>query len=272
MAVTHDDLIQAIETSLFIYPPTPGLLEPLGVPGVVGRVTPVSHPLPNLVGLAQLTPENADDIITAVREVYARQDKAAGWVVGPLSTPHDLGERLLAADFIKADEMAGMALTNLEQPIAVNPAVRVWEANADELLAATEMMARAYGLPLEVAKLLNEMLVGSVDRIRIRLYLASLSDHPTPVAFASLVRLPSSSIVLLGGAATLPEARGQGVYTALVARRLADARIEGAEAAVIQAIRSTSAPICRALGFTELCGMDFYAWLPPSMRGEAVHA
>lgn len=272
MAVTHDDLIQAIETSFFVFPPVPGLVEPLRAPGVVGRITPVTHPLPNLVGLAQLTPETADDIIAAVREVYARQAKAAGWVVGPLSTPPDLGERLRAADFIKADEMAGMALTDLGRPIPVNPGVRVWEARPDELLAATGMIAQAYGLPLDVAELLNEMILASVDRIRIRAYLAALGDDPRPVAFGHLVYLPGSSIVLLGGAATLPEARGQGIYRVLVARRLADARAEGAEAAVIQAVRSTSAPICRNLGFTELCGLDFYVWLPPSMRGEPAQA
>lgn len=272
MAVTHDDLLQAIETSLFIYPPTPGIVDPLGVPGVVARVTPVSHPLANLVGVAQLRPDTADDVIAAVRDAYAVQDKAAGWVVGPLSTPADLGERLRTAGFIKADEMAGMALTDLDHPIPANPAVHVWEAGPDELMAATPMIAQAYGLPLEVAQFVNKMALAGVDRIRIRAYLAALGDDPAPVAFGNLVYLSGGPIVLLGGAATLPHARGHGVYSALVARRLADARAGGAEAAVIQAVRSSSAPICQSLGFTELCNLDFYAWLPPSMRGEAAHA
>jgi len=58
----------------------------------------------------------------------------------------------------------------------------------------------------------------------------------------------------------LPEHRGRGIYTALVAKRLADARADGRTAAVIQAVRSTSAPIAAKLGFREMCGLEFYAW------------
>ena len=63
-------------------------------------------------------------------------------------------------------------------------------------------------------------------------------------------------------AATLPESRGHGVYSALVKRRLDDAHADGLEAAVIQADRDTSAPICAKLGFAELCSMEVYAWSP----------
>jgi hypothetical protein len=31
---------------------------------------------------------------------------------------------------------------------------------------------------------------------------------------------------------------------------------------VIQAVRTTSAPICQKLGFVEACGLDWYAWFP----------
>jgi predicted GNAT family acetyltransferase len=66
--------------------------------------------------------------------------------------------------------------------------------------------------------------------------------------------------VLLGGAATLPEHRGRGIYSALVAKRLTDARAHGRTAAVIQAVRASSAPIVAKLGFREICSLDFYAW------------
>ena len=76
--------------------------------------------------------------------------------------------------------------------------------------------------------------------------------------------VPDSPIVLLGGAATVPEARGHGAYTALVKRRLDDARADGREAAIIQADRNTSAPICAKLGFKELCSLELYVWSPPA--------
>ena len=43
-----------------------------------------------------------------------------------------------------------------------------------------------------------------------------------------------------------------------MARRLADARQDGIEAAVIQAVRTTSAPICRKLGFVEIAPLEMY--------------
>jgi predicted GNAT family acetyltransferase len=73
------------------------------------------------------------------------------------------------------------------------------------------------------------------------------------------VYLPDSPTVLLGGAATLEEYRGHGIYTALVARRLADARADRRTAAVIQGDRKTSAPICAKLGFREICGLELFA-------------
>ena len=98
------------------------------------------------------------------------------------------------------------------------------------------------------------------SKVKNRGYFAYVDGGTEPVGWSYLVYLPDSPIVLLGGAATLPEHRGRGIYSALVAKRLADARADGRSAAVIQAVRSTSAPIAAKLGFRELCGLEFYAW------------
>ena len=124
------------------------------------------------------------------------------------------------------------------------------------------MMARAYGMPPEISALFVRLVSGSPN-LKSRAYFASINGGP-PVAWSYLVYLPSSPIVLLGGAATLPEARGKGIYSALVKRRLDDARRDGREAAVIQADRDTSAPICARMGFRELCSLEVYGWLPES--------
>jgi len=103
-----------------------------------------------------------------------------------------------------------------------------------------------------------EVLAANASRIKSSTYFGHLDGGP-PLAWSYLVYLPDSPIVLLGGAATLAEHRGHGLYTALVARRLADARADGRTAAVIQADRATSAPICAKLGFKELCGLEMFA-------------
>ena len=263
MTVAKRDLVAAIESTLHFYPPVPGLSEDLGVPGMQGRITAASHPIANLVGMARLGQSNADTTIARVKGIFARRRLKFGWVTGPGSTPSDLGERLAAAGIHEEEpSLAGMALTDLDAPIDPNPYVVVREVDADEALAHTAMMARAYGLPLDVTEIFVRLL-GTKTPIRARSYFASIEDGE-PVAWSYLVYIPESPIVLLGGAATLPEARGQGAYTALVKRRLDDARADGREAAVIQADRNTSAPICAKLGFRELCSLEVYVWSPPA--------
>jgi len=70
--------------------------------------------------------------------------------------------------------------------------------------------------------------------------------------------MPDLPIALLLSSATLRDFRGYGIYTSLMARRLADAHEDGIEAAIIQAVRETSAPICRKLGFIEMAPIELY--------------
>jgi GNAT superfamily N-acetyltransferase len=260
LSVAEETLIAAIESSLQVYPPVSGLSEDLAVKGVRGRVTDLSHPLANLVGMADIASDDVEATLKMVRNRYSRGRKAYGWVTGPLTRPHDLGARLVASGLAKADEMAGMVLTDLTVPIAVDPKIEIREATLHEAQAASEMMGRAYGMPEEVARFFNVLLAMTDSKVQNRGYFAYLDGVAEPVAWSYLVYLPDSPIVLLGGAATVPEHRGRGIYSALVAKRLADARADGRSAAVIQAVRSTSAPIAAKLGFREVCGLEFYAW------------
>ena len=156
--------------------------------------------------------------------------------------------------------MAGMALTDLAVTISVDPTIVVREATLHEAQAASAMMARAYDLPEDVSRFFNVLLAMTDSKVKNRGYFAYVDGGTEPVGWSYLVYLPDSPIVLLGGAATLPEHRGRGIYSALVAKRLADARADGRTAAVIQAVRSTSAPIASKLGFREICGLEFNAW------------
>jgi GNAT superfamily N-acetyltransferase len=258
---SEEILIGAIESSLFAYPPIRGLSADLGVQGMRGRVTDLSHPLANLVGMARLRDSEADATIAAVMERFAKVRRAFGWVTGPGTRPPDLDRRLGAAGMQPIAHLAGMSAP-VDLPVTATDAVRIREVNAAEQSRETEMMGRAYGMPAEIAALFVRLLTESLG-VRGRGYFAYL-DTESPVAWSYLVYLPDSPIVLLGGAATLPEARGKGIYSALVKRRLEDARRDGREAAVIQADRDTSAPICAKLGFRELCSLEVFAWSPES--------
>ena len=158
-----------------------------------------------------------------------------------------------------------MALEDLDRPIRSNPELEIREASARDALEVERVMVPGYGIPLDVVRVFNTMIFAARD-LPARVYLAEYRGQS--IAAAYLVHLPGARIVLLGGAATLPEHRGRGAYTALVAKRLADARAAGAEAAVIQAVRETSAPICAKLGFEERCALQFYSWIPEQATGD----
>ena len=262
-------LVETIETSLHILPPVPGVFDALPFPDVLGRVSAHSHPLANLVGMARFTPGGAAARVAAVLQFFGAHETAFGWVTGPATAPHDLARHLASAGLDKVDEMAGMALLDLRRRIDVAPAIRVREATVDELGGAAGLMAASYGLPLEIARMFTAAMARSRDLVRSRGYFAYVRDSAEPIAWSSLVYIPGSRTVLLGGAATLPEHRGKGAYTALVARRLADAYADGARSAVIQAVRSTSAPVCARLGFEELSALEMYAWAPGQKTPDA---
>ena len=90
--VVERDLVEAIESTLFIYPSVPGLLQDLGIPGLRGRITKLSHPLANLCGDARFSQREANSMIEKVRNRYG--DLAFGWLTGPSTRPVDLPARL----------------------------------------------------------------------------------------------------------------------------------------------------------------------------------
>jgi hypothetical protein len=264
MAISKDILIDAIESFYSFMPEVPGRIEYLSFPGIHAFVTPLSHPLANVVSKATLSSGEADDVVKAVCDFYVDQEKAFGWAIGPLTTPADLGSRLNTAGIIKGGESAGMVLTNLETPIKSNPSVRIRRANADDIEAVSKVMAQGFPMPEDVSYLMSEVLILYLDQLKSSVYLAFLKDINEPVASSFMFHVPDQPIVMLSGAATLQEHRGKGIYSSFVARRLADARKEGAKAAAILAVRSTSAPICRKLGFNEICGLEHHSWRPES--------
>jgi hypothetical protein len=262
--VERHAIIDAIEGSIFTLPDVPGVNTVLAIPGVAAMHGLMPSPEVNAVGKARLTEENVHATIEQVKEVFREVQKVCGWWVTPLSRPEDLADHLTQAGFAPVTQVSGMVLTNLNTPIATNPAIRVERVQANDLAGAAPMMARAYGMPEEAGTVAAQFMAGVMDHTEYWFYLGYLGDSEEPVAFSASLFLPGTPILVLQGAGTLPEYREQGMYHTMVARRLQDARERGMEAAVMQGNRETSAPIAEKLGFQELLPMTLYAWDPAS--------
>lgn len=262
MALELDTLLDILEVAAFYLPELPGRVETYRANGVWARVTWDSDPFANLVGGATLDESSADGTIWDVMRFFWERGKAFGWLVGPRSTPWDLAERLHRAGMQWVSGFAGMVHPYPAIFIPTNPEVHVWEAGVDDFETAGWLMAEGMGVAREQTRSVTEALFFGQGPIGRRVYLATLDGVDYPVGFASMVYVPDQPMVHLASAATLEGFRGRGIYTALVARRLADASRDGAEAAVIHANRATSAPICRKLGFEEVAGLELFAWYP----------
>src|SRR5262249_30000744 len=200
--------------------------------GVRAHATPqTSHPIGNLVGVATLTEENADAVIAQVQEFFAKRHHMVGWWVNPSSTPGDLVIRLKAAGFSKVIGQAGQVLTDMGHEITVTPVVTVRKATQADRDDLIHLYTTAYPLPEELAAVITDVLPLAAGG---RHYLAFLDGVEGPVSVASMFPFPKSTVAVMQGAATLNAYRGQGVYTALMAKRLADARAMGLEAAILQ--------------------------------------
>jgi ribosomal protein S18 acetylase RimI-like enzyme len=91
-----------------------------------------------------------------------------------------------------------------------------------------------------------------------RTYLARLNGRA--VGYAEM-HMPGAGHAYLGGAATLPEFRGQRIYSTLLRRRLEDARELGLRMATIDA-EPMSRRIVTRYGFKEYGKIAIYAWMP----------
>lgn len=264
MAVTRTQIIDTLEDYMFRVPKGEASITPLNIPGVRGRSTPISTPYTNLVGVAETGRDGetiTDKTIDRVIDDFRQRNEMFGWLIGP-RTPTDLPARLEAKGFVRAEEFAGLALTDLNRPAPANDHITVREVGKEDEQQFASLLSAAFGLPPEMVAFLSRILYFAETEIRARNYFASYQGVDDPVGVATMIYAPNSPIMIMAGSAVFEAHRGKGVYKAMVTRRLADAKAEGIEAVVIQAVRSSSAPICRSLGFEEVCEQSLYAWSP----------
>ena len=265
MSVSIDDLLDAMESSFFALPEIPGKVEHVGFAGGGGEVgvrgvwSPASASFhANAVGGVRLSRGDADEVIEQVQEHFRSRGRAYQWFFPPArATPRDLGSRLERAGIAKAGEAAGLYVTDFDVDIQPNPDIEVIEVQGgDRVQDLLAVFTHGFPIPSEVASLMVDGMVALGGRH----YVAYLNGQA--IAAAVMFAMPDKPIAVFQGAATIPEHRGYGAYSALLERRLRDAAGDDMEAAILQADRATSAPICAAYGFHELLDLVVHVWQP----------
>jgi GNAT superfamily N-acetyltransferase len=194
---------------------------------------------------------DVDGAVTTARRFMAEHNlKVASWWLSERSTPHDVEERLLARGLrvVGHDYLVdGMLATSA--PPAGPPEVEARAVRSvEEYVAATAAQWEAFDTPADRRD--DPAANYELERRAGVLVLFAAWLDGSIVGAGRAIFTPRG--VLLSGGATIPKARGRGVYRALVRARWDAAAERGTPALAVQA-GSQSAPILARLGFEQVC-------------------
>jgi GNAT superfamily N-acetyltransferase len=208
---------------------------------------------------------DADDVdarIERALDPFRSRGVPATWVVGPASTPADLGRRLIEHGLTPDEVTSAMACDLAALPGAADLAaeleVRPVEDEAT-LETFLEVSAAAYGAEPPMVDAIRQWYraLGLGRPELVRVYVAYRDGE---AAGGSSV-FYGAGVVGLYGVGTAPEARGHGVGRAVSLVPLLDARERGYRAGVLTT-SEMGMSVYRRLGFREVCSLDQYAFSP----------
>ncbi len=178
--------------------------------------------------LLRATPETIDPLIAEVIDHFKPKGLPTTIFISPACTPADLPERLLKQGFEKhKDEEAWIVLDNLldlEIPPPF-PNITVTQLAQDQVLTFAEIFLSTFGMPLEFAPYLAQLLEPSLEQPGIHHYLALVNEQPAGIM--SLLRHENFGV--FGSAGVLPEYRKSGAATNLTIRVATDAKKHGVD-------------------------------------------
>ena len=212
--------------------------------GVSATSTGLPVPLLNLALSSHFPPGTAAPVIDAeietVKSFFARQGvpQTFTWWLSPLAQPAGMGQCLTRHGFGPGDYHLPTMVAPLSSSSgwpALNPQAQVWQAATRADLEAASLIRRiAFRFPETTALTYFEDMAGDwLPGGRARLYLARFGTAGPPAAMGALITgdgLPGVYVM-----ATLPEAQGQGLGKAILARLLSQAAAEGHQLIVLTA-------------------------------------
>jgi len=197
---------------------------------------------------ADLTDDDADEAIRRQIAYFDAIGQPFEWKAFDYDRPADLRERLRRHGFRVGDPEALMALELTEEHpllrLPISPDIRRIDGEA-EIDAIMGMEDEIWGAPHDdLGERLKRELTGSGERLSI--YAAY--DGARPVSAAWMYLHEGTTFGSLWGDSTLPDYRGKGLYTALVAARAQEAWESGFRLLAVDA-SPMSRPILEKKGF-----------------------
>ncbi|MCA9873717.1 MAG: GNAT family N-acetyltransferase [Anaerolineales bacterium] len=222
--------------------------------------TNIAHPWFN--GMLSTLPPAADAshvIDETVNYFQAHDVPNFTWWLAPQLEPTAWSQHLLAYGFQYNNSTPGMAidLAALPQPAQHPLTIRPVE-DRHMLTEWIDILKRGFGMPTPMASGFLSVLGDLGTDLPIRQYLGYLNDRP--VACSTLYL--GAGVAGIYNVATVPEARCQGVGSAMTLAPLHEAHDLGYQAGILQS-SDMGYGVYERLGFQKLCQVDYFYWQAP---------
>jgi GNAT superfamily N-acetyltransferase len=230
-------------------------------PDMLWTITDIPYSTCNSVFRAQLEPNNIDAAIRSTIAHGRSRNVDRRWWVGPATRPTNLGEYLEAHGYTRVGICPGMAvdLLALNESLRAPPGLTIEQVSDDETLEQwCHSLTVGFEWPdfMEDAWLDLYRSVGLGMQSPFRHYLGRLEGKL--VATSSLFL--GVGIAGIYDVVTLPEARRQGIGSAMTLAPLRAARALGYRVGILQS-SEIGFSVYHKVGFREYCKISMYVWI-----------
>ncbi|EPJ54423.1 MAG: hypothetical protein OFPI_06700 [Osedax symbiont Rs2] len=204
----------------------------------------------SFIGYFDSNDQDIDAIIASEIDYFKKMQRSFEWKTYDLDLPQDMGKRLEAHGFI-ADQPESFMLLDLRSRLATctNTDVCVEVVDRAGITDAISVQEAVWGGDLS-DKLNHLVLTGQQNPENLTVYVIYQDD--IPVSSAWIMYNDNSPFAGIWGGSTLPQYRGRGYYSALLNKRISDAKQRGMKYLCIDA-SEMSRPIVARHGFEFIC-------------------
>jgi ribosomal protein S18 acetylase RimI-like enzyme len=212
----------------------------------------------NGVFRTKLAPDRVDAAIEETIAYFGSRDVPAfSWWLMPDMQPADLGRYLESHGFALREGASGMTvdLAKVDQELTSPAGLSIQVVSDEETFGQwSSVAATCFGLT-DFEEYLYDWWVDLGLDLPVRYYLGLLNGEPV----ASSTLFLAAGIAGLYNIGVLPDARRQGIGTAMTLAPLLDARAQGYRVSILHA-SSMGYNMYRRIGFQEYCKHSRYVW------------
>lgn len=213
----------------------------------------------NAVFHTQLSPDGGSEIIAEALAFFrSKQVTRLFWYAEPDAQETDVGKHLVAKGLTFDEGSPGMAIDLLalqnEMPRVTGLTI-IPVADKETLRKWVHTAWLGYELPQSSESIFFDLFTNLGFELPLRSYIAFLNEEPVATSQLFL----SAGVAGIYCVATVPEARRQGLGTAITLAPLLDARQMGYRVGILQSSQ-IGYNVYGRLGFKEYCKMSGYLW------------